>query len=344
MSKYRIALDAMGGDNAPDATVKGALRALKRFEDIDILLAGPQEHIKFLISRAGDPHGRIEILPATQVIEMDETPMLAVRQKKDSSMVVAMNAVREGNAGAVVSAGSTGAILACGMFKIGRIPGVERPAIGVVLPGIRKNTMLIDSGANVDCQPKYLLQFGLMGSIYMRGVEGVDNPSVGLINIGAEAEKGNKLTKETFELMANQSEFLFAGNCEARDIFTGDFDVAVADGFDGNLILKHTEGLAKALFGMIKTELMETTLRARIGAALIKPSLYAVKSKLDYNVVGGAPLLGVNGAVVKAHGSSGPEAIENAIAQARRMLEGQVVEKIREGMGALRQKEQEVQS
>ena len=340
MGKYRIALDAMGGDNAPDATVAGALRALLRFPDIDILLVGPKDRLDGMIRDAGAAADRIEILPAAQVIEMDESPMLAVRQKKDSSLVVAMNAVREGNAGAVVSAGSTGAILACGMFKVGRIQGIERPALGVVRPGIRKNTILIDSGANVDCQPKYLLQFGLMGSIYMKDVEGVRDPRVGLINIGAEAEKGNKLTKDTFELMSTQSEYTFAGNCEARDIFTADYDVAVADGFDGNLILKHTEGMAKALFGMIKTELMETTLRAKIGAALIKPSLRKVKSTLDYNVVGGAPLLGVNGAVVKAHGSSGPEAMENAIAQARRMLEGQVVEKIREGLGALQKEEQ----
>ena len=339
MSRYRIALDAMGGDRAPDAIVAGAIRALKRFEDIDVLLAGPKERLEGLIAEAGELKGRIEILPASQVIGMDESPMIAVRQKKDASLVVAMNAVREGSAGAVVSAGSTGAILACGMFKVGRISGIERPAIGVVLPGIKKNIMLIDSGANVDCQPKYLLQFGLMGSIYMKGVEGVKNPQVGLINIGAEAEKGNKLTKETFALMSEQSQFNFAGNCEARDIFTADFDVAVADGFDGNLIIKHTEGLAKALFGMMKTEMMETTLRAKIGAMLVKPALYKVKSKLDYNVVGGAPLLGVNGAVVKAHGSSGPEAIENAIAQARRMLEGQVVDKIKEGLGALAEKE-----
>ena len=339
MSRYRIALDAMGGDRAPDAIVAGAIRALKRFEDIDVLLAGSKDRLEGLIADAGELKNRIEILPASQVIEMDESPMLAVRQKKDASMLVAMNAVREGQAGAVVSAGSTGAILACGMFKVGRISGIERPAIGVVLPGIKKNIMLIDSGANVDCQPKYLLQFGLMGSIYMRGVEKVADPQVGLINIGAEAEKGNKLTKETFALMSEQSQFNFAGNCEARDIFTADFDVAVADGFDGNLIIKHTEGLAKALFGMMKTEMMETTLRAKIGAMLVKPALYKVKSKLDYNVVGGAPLLGVNGAVVKAHGSSGPEAIENAIAQARRMLEGQVVDKIKEGLGALAEKE-----
>ncbi len=340
MSQYRIALDAMGGDRAPEAIVDGALRALRRFPDIDILLAGPRERIEALLNDAGELRRRVEVLPAQQVIGMDESPMLAVRQKKDASMVVAMNAVREGAAGAVVSAGSTGAILACGMFRVGRISGVERPAIGVVLPGIRKNTLLMDSGANVDCQPKYLLQFGLMGSIYMRGVEGVDEPRVGLVNIGVEAEKGNRLVKETYELMSAQKLYHFAGNCEARDIFTGDFDVAVTDGFDGNLILKHTEGLAKALFGMMKEEINRAALPVKIGGALVKPVLSKIKGKLDYNVVGGAPLLGVNGAVVKAHGSSGPEAIENAIAQARRMLEGNVVEKIRDGMSGLRAAEE----
>jgi len=242
--------------------------------------------------------------------------------------------VREGRAGAVVSAGSTGAVLAGGMFKIGRIQGIERPALAPVLPGLKKNFMLIDCGANVDCQPKYLLQFGLMGSVYMKNVLDVKDPQVGLVNIGAEAEKGNKLTKETYPLMQQQTSYTFAGNCEARDIFTGDFDVVVADGFAGNIILKHTEGLAKALFTMIKEELM-SSLGTKLGAMLAKPAFRKVKKRMDYNAVGGAPLLGVNGAVVKAHGSSGAEAIENAIRQARRMLEGNVVGKIQEGLSDL---------
>ena len=333
MSEYMIALDAMGGDNAPDAIVEGALRALRKYRDIRILLVGPEEKLRGMIAGA-DVKDRIEIQNATEVIEMDEAPMLAVRKKKDSSMVVAMNAVREGRAGAVVSAGSTGAVLACGMFKIGRIPGIERPACAPVLPGLKKHVLLIDSGANVDCQPKYLLQFGLMGSVYMKNVMGVQEPQVGLVNIGAEAEKGNKLTKETYELMQAQDSYKFAGNCEGRDIFTGDFDVVVADGFAGNIILKHTEGLAKALFSMIKQELM-ASLPTKIGALLAKPAFKKLKRRMDYNSVGGAPLLGVNGAVVKAHGSSGAEAIENAIAQAKRMLEGDVVGKIREGLAGL---------
>ena len=334
MSHYVIALDAMGGDHAPDAIVEGAVRALRKYDDIRILLAGPEEKLQALTASAGDVKDRIEIVNATQVIEMDEAPMMAVRAKKDSSLVVAMNAVREGRAGAVVSAGSTGALLAGGMFKIGRIAGIERPALAPVLPGLKKNFMLIDSGANVDCQPRYLLQFGLMGNVYMKSVLDVKDPQVGLVNIGAEAEKGNKLTKETYALMQQQSGYSFAGNCEARDIFTGNYDVVVADGFDGNIILKHTEGLAKALFTMIKEELM-ASLGTKIGAMLAKPAFRKVKRRMDYNAVGGAPLLGVNGAVVKAHGSSSAEAIENAIRQARRMLEGDVVGKIREGLKVL---------
>lgn len=334
MSHYVIALDAMGGDNAPGAIVEGAIRALRKYKDIKILLTGPEDKLKQLTASAGDVKNRIEIVNATEVIGMDESPMLAVRAKKDSSLVVAMNAVREGRAAAVVSAGSTGAVLAGGMFKIGRIPGIERPALAPVLPGLKNNFMLIDSGANVDCQPRYLLQFGLMGSVYMKSVLDVKNPRVGLVNIGAEAEKGNKLTKETYALMDQQNGYNFVGNCEARDIFTGDYDVVVADGFDGNIILKHTEGLAKSLFTMIKEELM-STLGTKIGAILAKPAFYKVKRRMDYNAVGGAPLLGVNGAVVKAHGSSGAEAIENAIRQARRMLEGDVVGKIRDGLNIL---------
>ena len=334
MSHYVIALDAMGGDHAPDAIVEGAVRALRKYDDIRILLAGPEEKLQEMTASAGDVKDRIEIVNATQVIKMDEAPMMAVRAKKDSSLVVAMNAVREGRAGAVVSAGSTGALLAGGMFKIGRIAGIERPALAPVLPGLKKNFMLIDSGANVDCQPRYLLQFGLMGSVYMKSVLDVKDPQVGLVNIGAEAEKGNKLTKETYAMMQQQSGYCFAGNCEARDIFTGNYDVVVADGFDGNIILKHTEGLAKALFTMIKDELM-ASMGTKIGAMLAKPAFRKVKRRMDYNAVGGAPLLGVNGAVVKAHGSSGAEAIENAIRQARRMLEGDVVGKIREGLKAL---------
>lgn len=334
MSEYIIALDAMGGDNAPDAIVAGAIAALRCFSDIRILLAGPAARLEALLTGAEDVRERIELLPADEVIEMEESPMLAVRRKVNSSLVQAMLAVREKRAGAVVSAGNTGAILAGGMLRIGRIPGIERPALAPVIPGAKKPFLLIDAGANVDCQPKYLVQFGLMGSVYMKSVLGVPDPAVGLVNIGAEAEKGNKLTKETYQLMQAQTSYRFAGNAEARDIPTGDFDVVVADGFDGNIILKYTEGIVGAMMGMLKANLMASRV-SKIGAALSRPAFRKFKRSMDYNAYGGAPLLGVEGAVIKAHGASGETAIMNALRQAREMLAGDVAGKIRAGLAGL---------
>lgn len=332
--KYIIALDAMGGDNAPAANVQGAIGALRQFSDIAILLAGPKAQLEPMLADASDVRGRIEILPADEVIGMDEAPMMAVRKKVNSSLVQAMLAVREKRAGAVVSAGSTGAVLAGGMLRIGRIPGIERPALAPVFPGVKTPWLLIDCGANVDCQPNYLVQFGLMGSVYMKNVLGVESPRVGLVNIGTEEEKGNKLAKEAFQMMKKQTSYRFEGNCEARQILAGDFDVIVTDGFDGNIILKYTEGMASAMMTMLKESLMSST-QSKIGAALCKPAFRSFKKKLDYNAYGGAPLLGVEGAVVKAHGSSGSEAIQNAVRQARTMLEGGVVDKIRDGLSGL---------
>lgn len=334
MSEYTIALDAMGGDQAPDAIVTGAIEALRRYEDIRVLLAGPAARLEALLAGAEDVRDRTEILPADEVIAMDESPMLAVRQKVNSSMVQAMLAVREGRAGAVVSAGNTGALLAGGMLRIGRIPGIERPALAPVIPGVKKPFLLIDAGANVDCQPRYLVQFGLMGSVYMHSVMGVEKPAVGLVNIGTEAEKGNKLTKETHQLMLQQTSYYFAGNVEARDVPSGDFDVVVADGFDGNIILKYTEGLASAMMGMLKSDLNASKV-TRLGAALSRPAFRKFKRSMDYNAYGGAPLLGVEGAVIKAHGASGATAIMNALRQAYTMLSGDVAGKIREGLSGL---------
>ena len=335
MSEYTIALDAMGGDQAPDAIVAGAIAALKRFGDIRVILAGPRKRLEDMVAGAGDEvRDRLEILPADEVIEMDEPPMLAVRQKVNSSMVQTMLAVREGRAGAVVSAGNTGALLAGGMLRIGRIPGIERPALAPVIPGVNKPFLLIDAGANVDCQPRYLVQFGLMGSVYMHSVMNVKKPAVGLVNIGTEAEKGNKLTKETYQLMLKQTSYHFAGNVEARDVPTGDFDVVVADGFDGNIILKYTEGLASAMMGMLKSDLNASRV-TKLGAALSRPAFRKFKRSMDYNAYGGAPLLGVEGAVIKAHGASGETAIMNALRQARTMLVGDVAGKIRDGLSGL---------
>ena len=334
MSEYIIALDAMGGDNAPDAIVAGAVAALRRYSDIRILFAGPEARLSALLAEADDVRDRAEIIPADDVIAMDESPMLAVRKKVNSSMVQAMMAVREKRAGAVVSAGNTGAVLAGGMLRIGRIQGIERPALAPVIPGAKKPFLLIDAGANVDCQPKYLEQFGLMGSVYMRSVMGVEDPAVGLVNIGAESEKGNKLTKETYQLMSRQTSYRFAGNAEARDIPTGDFDVVVADGFDGNIILKYTEGIVGAMMSMLKANLSASKV-SKLGAALCRPAFRKFKRSMDYNAYGGAPLLGVDGAVIKAHGASGETAIMNAIRQAREMLARDVAGKIREGLSGL---------
>ena len=280
MERYVIALDAMGGDHAPDATVGGAVQALRRFEDISMILTGPKDRIEALLAGADDVRRRIEIVDCDEVITMDEHPMMAVRKKVNSSMVQAMLAVREKRADAAVSAGSTGALLACGMLRVGRIPGIERPALAPVLPGANGPFLLIDSGANVDCQPKYLTQFGLMGSVYMSAVMGVKEPKVGLVNIGTETEKGNKLTKETFQMMSAQTGSRFAGNCEAREVPTGDFDVVVADGFDGNIILKYTEGIVSVLLGMIKKNL-KSSVRTTIGAFLCKPGFRKLKKSMS---------------------------------------------------------------
>lgn len=333
MKGHIIALDAMGGDNAPDAIVSGGVMALRRYPDISLLLAGPEPTLNQLLAGADDVRDRIEILPAEDTISMDEPPMLAVRRKVNSSLVQAMLAVREGRAQAIVSAGSTGAVLAGGMLRIGRIPGIERPALAPILPGAKKPFLLIDCGANVDCKPDYLVQFGLMGEVYMQGVMGVDKPRVGLINIGAEEEKGNALVKAAYPMM-REAPYQFVGNVEARDLLADTADVLVCDGFSGNLVLKFMEGVASTLMGIIKGELMADT-RSKIGALIAKPAFQRVKHAMDYSEVGGAPLLGVQGSVVKAHGSSNGHAMACAIAQCVKMIRADVPATIARGVEKL---------
>ena len=330
MAEYVVAVDAMGGDNAPGEIIKGCLMAVQEMKDVRILLSGTPETVEKAVSGAE----RIEFIPASEIIDPHEAPLLAVRRKHDSSMVKCALAVKEGRAQAMVSAGSTGAVLACGILRIGRIQGIDRPALAPVLPGMKKPFLLIDAGANVDCQPEHLRQFGLMGSVYMEKVLGVKEPSVMLANIGEEPEKGSRLYKEAHQLMAAQTAYRFAGNIEGREIPTGAADVVVADGFDGNLLLKYTEGMAGALTGMLKAEMLSST-RTKLGALLVKPALRAFKKRLDYEQYGGAPLLGVAGAVVKAHGSSNAVAVMNAVRQARRMVEGDIVGLIASGVSAL---------
>ena len=326
----RIFVDAMGGDYAPQAPVEGAVEALRRYPNIEITLAGDLEQVEPLLKDCDDVRGRITLLHAPEVITNHESPVMGVRTKKNSATVQGMLQLKEKQADGFVSAGSTGAVLAGGMFRLGRIEGVERPALAPLLPNGKGYFLLIDCGANVDCKPEYLQQFGVMGDAYMKGVMGLEKPRVGLINIGAESEKGNALVKAVYPLM-EQAGYHFIGNVEARDITGDQADVLVCDGFSGNLILKFLEGVSGTLMGMIKKELMADT-RSKIGALISKPAFRRVKKAMDYTEVGGAPLLGVQGAVVKAHGSSNAHAFSCAIGQCVKMIDGHVVDIIEKGM------------
>ena len=326
----RIFVDAMGGDFAPQAPVEGAVEALRRYPNIEITLAGDLKQVEPLLKECDDVRGRITLLDAPEVITNHESPVMGVRTKKNSATVQGMLQLKEKQADGFVSAGSTGAVLAGGMFRLGRIDGVERPALAPLLPNGKGYFLLIDCGANVDCKPEYLQQFGVMGDAYMKGVMGLEQPRVGLINIGAESEKGNALVKAVYPMM-EQSGYHFIGNVESRDITGDQADVLVCDGFSGNLILKFMEGVSGTLMGMIKKELMADT-RSKIGALISKPAFKRVKKAMDYTEVGGAPLLGVQGAVVKAHGSSNAHAFSCAIGQCVKMIDGHVVEIIEKGM------------
>ena len=322
----RIFVDAMGGDFAPQAPVEGAIEALRRYDNIEVVLAGDLSQVEPLLKDCDDVRGRISLVDAPEVITNHESPVMGVRSKKNSATVIGMLQLKEKQVDGFVSAGSTGAVLAGGMFRLGRIPGVERPALAPLLPNGKGHFLLIDCGANVDCKPEYLQQFGIMGSAYMKGVMGIENPRVGLINIGAESEKGNALVKETYPLM-EQAPYHFIGNVEARDITADQADVLVCDGFTGNVVMKFMEGVADTLMGMIKKE-MYADLRGKIGGLIAKPAFRRVKKQMDYTEVGGAPLLGVKGVVIKAHGSSNAHAIASAIRQAALMARKGLVDAI----------------
>ncbi|MGI6697939.1 MAG: phosphate acyltransferase PlsX [Clostridia bacterium] len=324
----RIAVDAMGGDNAPVEVVKGCIRALERDRRLQLIIVGKEESIRD--SLGGYQTERISIVNAAQVISAEDAPVEAIRKKKDSSMVMGMDLVKRKEAGAFISAGNTGALLAGALFRIGRIKGIDRPALAPVLPTLRGGAMLIDAGANAECKPVNLLQFGMMGSAYMKGVLGVQNPRVALVNIGTEQGKGNALTKEAYALL-EKSGLNFIGNIEARSIPEGAADVLVCDGFVGNVILKLTEGLAMALFSQLKAE-FTAGVASKLAAAVLKPGLKKLKDRMDYKQYGGAPLLGIAGGCIKAHGSSDALAIENAIMQAIRFIENKVEQTITENV------------
>ncbi|NMB02547.1 MAG: phosphate acyltransferase PlsX [Firmicutes bacterium] len=324
----RIAVDAFGGDYAPEQIVEGALQAAE-LDGISIVLTGDEARLKSLVSgKAGS--NRIEIVHAPEVIQMDEAPVDAVRKKTESSLVKAAHLVKDGQADALVSAGSTGATMAASLFVIRRIKGVERPAITTLMPTRTGVALVVDAGANVDCRPNQLVQFAQMGSIYASEVLKVHNPRVGLLNIGHEPGKGNQLVQEVYPLL-QAAPINFVGNAEGRDIPRGDIDVLVCDGFVGNVVLKFAEGLGDALFGMMKEEFTRTV-SSQIGALLLKPGLKRIKKRVDYTEYGGAPLLGVNGVVIIAHGGSNAKAIYNAIRVAKEGVEQQIVQTIAERM------------
>jgi len=323
----RIVVDAMGGDKGPEVTVKGSIDAVKEY-GVKVILVGKEELIKEELNKNKYLGDNIQVVNADDIITNDEEPAMAIRRKKNSSMVIGLNLIKDNLGDAFISAGSTGALLSGGLLIVKRIKGIERAALTTVYPTKKGISILLDIGANTDSKPKYLHQFAIMGSIYSEKVLRKKSPIVGLINIGTEEGKGNLLTKETFQLLKD-SNINFYGNLEARDIPEGYADVMVADGFVGNIILKLTEGLASSMFSMLKEEFMRTPL-TKLGALILKPGLKEFKDRLDYSEYGGAPLLGVNGAVIKAHGSSDAKAIKNAIRQAKLFVENKVIEKIEE--------------
>jgi len=324
-----VAVDAMGGDNAPAEIVKGAVEAVKEDKRVRVFLVGREPAVREELKKYEYPAEQLELVHAEDVIDTGEPPVMAIRKKKDSSIVKAMYLVKEGKCDAFVSAGSTGAVLVGGQVIIGRIRGVERPPLAPVIPTLDGVSLLLDCGANVDARPSQLLQFAKMGSIYMESVIGIKNPKVGLVNIGVEEEKGNALTKETYLLLKNCPEINFIGNVEARDIPLGMADVLVCEAFAGNIVLKMYEGTSAAMMKKIKEGMMGT-LTSRLGALLVKPALKRTLKGFSTEEYGGAPLLGLNGLVVKTHGSSKSVEIRHSILQCIAFKEQNINEKIRE--------------
>lgn len=323
-----VAVDAMGGDNAPAELVKGAVDAVNQEKEIQIKLVGREDVVKSELSKYTYDTSRIDIVNATEVIATEEPPVSAIRTKKDSSIVVALNLVKNKTADAFISCGSTGAVLVGGQLVAGRIKGVKRAPLAPLIPTVRGVSLLIDCGANVDARPEHLVQFAKMGSIYMEHVVGIKKPRVAIVNIGAEEEKGNALVKETFPLLKECEDINFIGSIEAREIPHGGADVIVCEAFVGNVILKLYEGTGSALVKQIK-EAMLSSFRGKMGALLAKKSLKQVIKKFDASEYGGAPLLGLNGLVVKAHGSSNAKEVTNAIIQCVTFNKQNINEKIK---------------
>lgn len=312
----RIAIDAMGGDHAPEAIVSGVLDAVSRVNDLNITLVGNESKIKPLLTDSTS----ISIIHADEVITSEDEPVRAVRRKKNASLVLAAKEVKEGRADACISAGNTGALMSAGLFVVGRVPGIDRPALSPTLPTVDgKGFLLLDVGANVDAKAHHLVQYAIMGSVYSEKVRSIIKPKVGLLNVGTEDGKGNELTKKAFSHL-QAAPINFIGNVEARDILSGVADVVVTDGFSGNIALKTIEGTAMTMFSMLKETFM-SSVKTKIAAGMVKSDLSGLKNKLDYSEYGGAGLFGLAAPVIKAHGSSNSRAIYNAIMQAAHMVE-----------------------
>lgn len=331
MDLKRIAIDAMGGDNAPFEVVKGVVEASKSVK-YKLALVGKEEVILNELKKYKYDESKIEVIDAREVVDNCDNPTDAIKNKKNSSMVVGLNLVKEEKALALVSAGNTGALLTGATIIVGRIKGVKRPALATMLPSEKNRVLMLDSGANVDAKAEYLLQYAQMGSIYFENVLGKEKPSVGLVNIGSEREKGNALVKEAYSLLEDAKNINFVGNVEARDITLGNVDVIVCDAFVGNVILKVMEGLGKTVLKILQRALL-SSLRSKIGALIAKPAFKKVKDEFfEYDEIGGAPFLGLKGLVVKAHGSSKANAIVGAIKQCEKFIDADMVSKISEGL------------
>jgi len=307
----KIALDAMGGDYAPSTTVEGAIRALQEDGDLEIILVGDKEEIEQELKKQEYSGDQITIRHASQTVEMEDSPLTALRKKKDSSIRVAVDLVKSGEADAMVSAGNSGVVMATALHVLGKLPGVERPAIAAVMPSLKDHFVLIDAGANVDCKPTHLFQFAVMGEAYARYIFNIESPKIGLLSIGEEDIKGNELTRETFKILKD-SKLNFIGNVEGKDIFEGEADVVVCDGFVGNIALKIAEGLAETTAKILKKEISEKAV-GKVNLMLLKDALKSFKKKTDYSEYGGAPLIGLKQPCIIAHGRSTSKAIKNAI-------------------------------
>ncbi len=329
-----IIVDAMGGDNAPLELVRGCIDGVEAYDIDKITLVGRELEIQKILEDEGAEKSRFEIIKADDIIYTDDPPVASIKNKKNSSMVKGLEYLQRDPNSVFISAGNTGALMVGSFLKVGRIRGIDRPALAPIIPTISDEMLLIDAGANADCKPENLEQFAIMGSVYMQKVRGKSNPRVGLINIGTEETKGNELTKAAFKRLKQLEDINFVGNIEARDILYGKVDILVCDGFVGNTILKLIEGVAQALFVMIKEEVEKNPI-TKLGAAISKPAFKNIKATMDYTEYGGAPLLGIDGGVIKIHGSSDRNAVKNAIGQAKLFIEHGVVSTIIELIGQL---------